>query len=178
MLMFISLALAGLIILGVSAMFGGAHDIAHDIAHDFGHAEQSGDGGAGLNLLSVRAIAAFMVAFGGAGAVARSFDMSYWGSSLIGFIPGVLFMFAAAKFFQILARNQYSELARAEDCINKMADVIIEIPEKGIGKIQLKINDKPVIFLARSESGEAIPSNAMVKIVDCPSGGTVIVQKV
>ena len=70
MLVFLTLALAGFVLLVFGWIFGHDHDFGHDFSHDFGHdmghdVDQEGT----ISIFSLRVLATFVMGFGAAGFV-------------------------------------------------------------------------------------------------------------
>lgn len=100
MIVFVTIALVGLVAYLFMSIGGHAADTAHDIVH--GDAVHGGDNGHMVSIFSPRVIAIFMMGFGATGALARYSECSYVTSCLyalcVGFVMGGI-MWAIAGFF-------------------------------------------------------------------------------
>jgi len=150
-------------------IFGGAgHD--GDVVHDhseIGHA--SGDhheGDAGLSLLSVRSVAAFMTFFGLAGWGGTT---SGWGTfptiaAAVG--AGTVMLFAVAWLFSLQHRLYAQGNLDPTNAVGQSARVYLKIPGQnaGQGKITVSIQGRTHEFAART-AGSEIPTGREVKVL-------------
>ena len=60
----------------------------HDAGHDFGADGDASE--ATISVFSTKVIGTMLMGFGAAGAIARSYDMGYLGSSLVGLVTGAV----------------------------------------------------------------------------------------
>ncbi|MFN3478443.1 MAG: NfeD family protein, partial [bacterium] len=59
----------------------------------------------------------------------------------------------------------------------KEAEVLYDIPEDGLGKINIKTEDKYEQLLAKSEDGSRIPAGTIVRIKKY-TGGFAVVERI
>ena len=125
----------------------------------------------GLDVPSVSgfAIASFLASFGAIGLVTKvGMGRAAVPSALSALIAGVVLgVGAQALFIYVLSPTKSSHFSLADDAIGRRADVIVSIPEGGVGKIAFDNPSGRVTLGARSTSKEPIRS-----------GQAVIVEKV
>lgn len=168
MIVFVILAVIGLVLLLISAFFGFFGD---DI-----EAAPEVEGG-GPHFLSVRSIAVFLTAFGTVGAIARYYNLSVMLSSLWGVLAG-----AAMSGIYVLAMNlvrsqEASSLIESKDLIGLTGRVTVAIPPDGLGEVSCAVKAQLTRRLARSTNRQAIPEGALVKITDV-QGDVVLVEPI
>lgn len=168
MIVFILLAVIGLILLLISAFFGVFGDdveVAPEVE------------GGGPHFLSLRSIAVFLTAFGTVGAIARYYNLSAMLSSLWGVLAG-----AAMSGIYVLAMNlvrsqEASSLITSTDLIGLTGRVTVAIPPDGFGEVSCTVKAQVTRRLARSKTQQAIPEGAIVKIADV-QGDVVFVEQI
>jgi hypothetical protein len=181
MLVFLILALVGVIFLLISAILGGDHDLSGD--HEFhfehgGETEASHDTGGGPSPLSVRVLSLFVTAFGAVGAIARYKGASYPLSSILGLVGGFVIGGIGYQIMKFFWKQQATSTVSSEDLINSTAEVKTAIPPSGVGQISLVAKNQLRYMPARAMDGKNIEEGATVKIVACPGGDTVIVERI
>ena len=160
---------AVLVLQTVMMLFGGDHDTDVGGAEhpDIGHAD-SGEhhaGDAGLSLLSVRSISAFLCFFGLAGWGGTSAGwgtLPTIGSSLL---AGGVMLVGVAWLFS-LRHHMYAEgTLDPRNAVGRTARVYLRIPagNAGKGKITVSIQGRTHEFSA-STAGKEIPTGAEVKV--------------
>jgi len=171
-LVFLVIALAGLSLLLISAIFGGHDDLAADHDHAAGAHGEAGE----PSPFSTRVICLFLTAFGAVGAIGRHYDLSYMNSSAIGAGAGLLVGLAGWQVICLFWRQQASSLVGAEDLRGLMGQVSTEIPAAGIGQISVVAKSQRMYERARAKDGGRIEEGAQVKILEY-SGDTVVVER-
>ncbi len=180
MLVFLILAIGGAVFLLISAMLGGDHDLStdHEFHFEHGYEAASGhDGEGGPSPLSIRVISLFVTAFGAIGAISRYNGASYVLSSILGLVGGVLVGGVGFQIMRFFWKQQATSTVGSEDLINCSAEVKTAIPDSGVGQISLVVKNQLRYMPARSRDGKGIEEGATVKIVVCPGGDTVIVDR-
>ncbi len=180
MLVFLSLACVGVVFLLISAFFGGDHDASADHEFHFEHGYEAAaghEGEGGPSPFSMRVISLFVTAFGAVGAISRYYGTSYFLSSLSGLVGGVLVGGIGYQIMKFFWKQQATSTVCSEDLINSSAEVKTAIPGSGVGQISLVVKNQLRYMPARSKDGKDIEGGAIVKIVACPGGDTVIVER-
>ena len=164
------LILAAMLFLG--ELTGGDHDIGgHDLGgHDVGgHAD-----GGGPSVFSARIMAAFLVAFGVGGVVARYYDLSHPAASGVGVLSGVAMSALVYQFAKVLYSQQASSEVVMTSLVGRSAEVSVAIREGGVGQVSLTFGGERTEHIARSEDGRALPLGTDVTITGL-RGDTVVV---
>lgn len=178
-LVFGALFLAGLICLGIAAMFGGDHDADGD--HDMGHVEQATDGqgehGNAPSFLSPRVFFAFMVGFGAAGTIATIYGYKAGVATAIGFIPGLVMAMIAWGFAVLFYKQQANSNLRPGQVVGASGTVVTPIPVGGMGEVNVSVNGQIIGFTALSEDGQnVLAAGARIRVIN-DLGGKVVVRK-
>ncbi len=181
MLIFLVLALVGVAFLLFSAVLGGDHDLSADHEFSFEHGYEAGsdhEGGGGPGPFSLRVISLFVTAFGAVGAISRYYGASYILSSFLGFIGGILIGAAGLQIMRFFWRQQATSTVCSDDLISSNAEVKTAIPPSGVGQISVVVKNQLRYMPARTKEGIGIEEGATVRIVACPGGGSVVVERV
>lgn len=160
----------GLLVLQLLAsLFGLDHGGVHAVhgAHGSDPADH------GLNLLSVRGLAA-AVAFLGVGGLAGA----RWGAAAaigIGLALGLLALVGVALATRMLLRFEDDGTLHIEGAVGSSADVYLAIPARrsGRGKIHLALQNRLVEYPAVTSHDATLPTGARVLVVDVLDDGTV-----
>jgi membrane protein implicated in regulation of membrane protease activity len=155
----------------VGEIFGGDHDVGHDVDHD-----HDGDATGGPSFFSARVMAAFMTAFGVGGVVARYYDLPHPAASGIGVASGVVMSGLVYQFARILYSQQASSELHMAGLVGRRGEVVIGIPENGVGQITLTVGGERTTHIARSADGRAIAPGAEV-VVGGLRGDSLIVER-
>lgn len=161
MLLFISIGLAGVVLLVISALFDGVIDI-FDL----------GDG-----LLSGPAIASFVGAFGFAGALAVRAGASPVAAVAVGTVSGVAMGAVAGLAARSLMRMQTDVTPSSESYVGLTGTVVTQIAAGSIGEVSLVVAGHPKKMNARSSDGSAVPAGTSVLVVSVPSPTLVLVAR-
>jgi hypothetical protein len=152
MLIFLALAVVGLLLLLVSAFGGHDTELHADIDH------------AGFGFLSVRAFAVFFLAFGVVGAIGRHYERGVLVSSLLGILAGALMMAVYLGAMNLVKSQQASSLIGDADLVGHPARVVVAIPADGFGEVQCTAKAQTTRRMARSKAHTAIAENEVVRI--------------
>ncbi len=180
MIVFITIAIAGLILLLVTALLGGDHDFsAHEVSFEQGY-EPGGDHlmETGPSPFSLRVISLFAVTFGAIGAISRHYEWSLPMSCIFGVIGGIIVGTGGWGLMKVFWRQQASSTVSSQDIIDSSGEVKTAIPASGIGQISIVVKNQLRYLAARSEDGGAIEEGAIVRIIDCQGGNMAIVKKI
>jgi membrane protein implicated in regulation of membrane protease activity len=173
MIVYISIAAFGflmlLVMLFVGELFGGDHDLGHEIAA--GHLDS--DHG-GPSIFSVRIMGAFLTAFGVGGVVGRYYQLSHPASSGIGIVTGVLMATVVFQFAKVLYSQQASSEIRMGGLIGQTAEVSVAIPTDGVGQVSVSSAGARSEHIARSQDGRPLKRGTVV-VIKSLGGDSVIV---
>lgn len=154
-LVFLSLAIGGLMFLGVAAIFGGHHDgeMGHDMEggdHDAGH---GGESAGGPSFLSPRVFFAFLTGFGVAGAIATIYGAGAGIATGVGFIPGFIMAFVAWGVAYFLYKEQVNSSIRPGQVVGSVGTVVTTIQSGSLGEVNVSVNGQILPYTAISEDG-------------------------
>lgn len=169
MILFFLIAVAGLMLLAVSVIIGEIFDF---LSFDFGDFNIGGDGGGPV---TTPAVALGLTAFGATGMVTQ---WAGWGAIL-----SVITSTIAAVTFGILAAWLatliYRQTAGTDDIfvsvVGSLGEVVTSITSTP-GEVQVSSYGSTHIRLARSLTGERIPTGSVVRVVDV-LGNTLVVER-
>jgi len=177
----------GFFILRTILMLTGVGDTDSDTdAAHFDHGEDHiedidpGDhthGDAGLKLLTIQGLTAFIMMFGLTGfSLSRG---SLFGSALtiaFGFVIGFFAMWLVAKGFALMRSMQSSGTMRIYDALGEEGTVYLTIPAEGIGKIQITISGRLMVMDAVSLEKKVLKTGERVSVSEITSGGMLAVR--
>lgn len=168
-----AIALAGLVVLAFSALFGG-HDHADHAGHDVHH-----DGGAhaAVSIFSPRIIAVFCVGFGAAGLIVSTMGVGLFGAIGAGLASGVVLAGIAFMALSFMYKQQANSMISGESVIGQMARVTTAIPAQGVGEVGVTVQQQYGTHIAKTKDGCAIPAGQTVKIIG-RVGGVLEVERV
>lgn len=170
---FLSIAGVGFVFLLISLVFG---EIFEHFEGGFDHDLDHGLDYGGPGILSTRVLAVFITAFGGFGAVATHYGLSPVPASGVGFGSGLLFGSIVYAFARFLWAQQATSETRNSDLAGQTGQVVIGIPEGGVGQVRCRIGEQLIDKIARSRDNQAIPEHTIVRIEEV-MGETVIVAR-
>lgn len=178
MIVFCTIGVIGFVVLLISLLIGELAEHGGDIVHEFGdhdvgHEVEHGHGGP--SFFSMRIIAALATGFGGAGAIARYYELSYPLASIIGIASGFAIAFVVYSIVKVLYKQQATSGHALTELVGKTAKVSVGIPESAAGEITLTHKGATVCEPARSEDGKAVSNGAIVTI-KAVVGDTVVVS--
>ncbi len=166
---FLGIAGVGFLFLLISLIFGEIFEhFGEGLDHDLDH------GGPGI--FSTRILSVFVTAFGGFGAVATYYGLGPAPASAVGFASGVLFASIIYAFARFLWSQQATTELRSADLVGQTARVVVAIPKNGLGQIRCRLGEELLDKIARSEDGEPIGENEIVRIQQV-LGEAVIVRR-
>lgn len=143
----------------IGAELGDAVDIDSDI-----------DADSDLDFVNISpfALAMFGAAFGVTGLITSvALGMGSLASLLISFVAGLIIGFAAQYLFlKVLSPTKSSHYSLAEDAVGRNAQVIVTVPNDGVGTIAFDNVSGRVTLGARSITGKAIATGQPVRIDD------------
>jgi membrane protein implicated in regulation of membrane protease activity len=172
---FLGIASIGFLILVVSFLSGELFEHGDLAGHD---ADFHGDvhGGPGVSIFSTRILSVFVTAFGGFGAIGIHLGHSTEVSTAMGVVGGLVFGTLIYLFATFLYSQQASSEVRVSDLAGAVGQVSVAIPKSGLGQVRCTLGESVVEKIARSQDGEPIPVNTLVKI-EAVVGETVVVRR-
>jgi hypothetical protein len=138
-----------------------------DVDIDAGDVPSFDHGEVGLPSISPMSIASFATAFGAFGIISSQlFGASnvvslFWalgGGLVVGVIAQLLFIFVFSP--------QTSSLRSRGDVVGLTGEVVIPIPENGVGQIAVVARGSRVTHSARAQSGQSFKQGDLVRVVE------------
>jgi membrane protein implicated in regulation of membrane protease activity len=119
-------------------------------------------------IISFKSIISFLMMFGWAGILSRSFNLSTILTLFIAFITGLIALFAVSGLLYFISKMTSSGTLKIENAIGKTGEVILRIPPKkqGFGQIQVNIQGGLRTLEAKTEEPEIIHSGESVLVID------------
>lgn len=130
--------------------------------------------GLSAGFFSTEALAGFLGALGFGGAIALDVTGSTSLAVVIGLVLGVLLGFAAAKASRFLHGTGETDTVRTADMVEKIGQVVSEIPEGGFGVVSISVGGHLTRLNARSSS--AVPAGTQVSVTQVISPTAVQVE--
>ena len=165
---FLGVAAVGLVFLVVSLLFG-------ELLEGFGLHDGGGAGIDGHGIIDSRAVAVFITAFGGFGAIGVRSGLGVVPSALLGLAGGFVLGGAVALFARFLLAQQASSSVSGSQLVGRTAQVTVTIPAGGVGQVSCRIGEERVEKIARSRGDAELKSGALVLIEEF-TGDSVIVS--
>jgi membrane protein implicated in regulation of membrane protease activity len=175
MLIFMSIALAAFILVAGSFLFGSDHDVDHDHG-DMGHDAEGGLGEPTISIFSTKVIATLFMGFGAAGAIARTYQLSYLASSMIGLLCGAVLGGLMYLVLAIFYRQQASSLVPTSSAVGCTGTVTVSIGENAMGEVGVHVQGQYATYLASSTDGSPIAKGQAVRVVRT-LGSQLVVEK-
>jgi membrane protein implicated in regulation of membrane protease activity len=177
MLVYFSIMLVGVLVLGISLIMGGDAEF-HADAPDLGGVDGVDVAGTDLggsfdfgSWLSVKVLAAFCVGFGALGLVGRSLQWPVGGQIALASGAGILMAIAARAITRLFTKNETSSHVTEESLAGKTGMVTAAILEGRMGEVAVGGIHRP----ARARDGKEIPQGVQVRVVAI--GPTLIVER-
>lgn len=171
---YISIFGVGFILIILSALGGGDHEVHVEASHDISHGDSHG--GTGHNWLSIRVISAFATAFGAGGSISLLCGLSNGWAIFIAICAGCLLGFLVDLAMVYLWKSQGSTHYSLEQMIGKEAVVNLTIRPGRIGQIAIEVNGERHIHQAVSHQDTEIKENVRVKVVS--AGNPAVVERI
>lgn len=153
-----------------SSMFGG---------HDFDHApDGQPDGGLdGVKFVSVRAIIAFFVGFGWAGALGLSEGLTTAMATVAALVTGFLFMGAIFAVMRFMVSLKHDGTLDYQNALNLSAKVYVTIPPKrsGEGQVEILLQGRLTTVHAITDADHALAPQSGVRVTGIESGNRLLV---
>jgi hypothetical protein len=165
---FLAIAAVGLVFLVVSLIFG-------ELFEGLGLHDGGGAGIDGHGFIDSRAVAVFLTAFGGFGAIGIRSGLGMVPSALLGLASGLVLGGVVALFARFLLAQQSTSSVSGLQLVGRTAQVTVTIPAGGVGQISCHIGEERVEKIARSRGSAELKSGALV-LVEEFTGDSVIVS--
>lgn len=180
MIVFLSIMVAGFILLVGGAIFGHDHDHDfghdHDVEHDYSGHEHGGSQGV-VSIFSMKVIGTLIMGFGGGGALARYVDWGWAPSSFVGVGVGILMAAFMYGILRLMYGHQANSLVFNDELIGKTGIVTIPITAEGLGSVSVSLGEQTPTYLARASNGKEISKGKTVKVVES-AGSQLIVKEI
>jgi len=152
----------------VASVIGLGHDAHHEL-HGVHLAEE------GLNLFSVRALAAGVAFFGVGGLAGMSTPLRALVAIPAALVLGGAAMVGVAYATRAILRLEDDGSLRVENAIGTTGSVYLGIPasRSGLGKIHVQVQSRLVEYQAVTSHSEPLPTGARVLVVDVVDSDTV-----
>jgi hypothetical protein len=174
---FLGLAAIGFLFLLISLVVGELFDLGDLFGdHEFDAGADTDGHGGGTSFLSSRVISVFITAFGGFGAIGSQLGYGVGVSTAMGLASGLVFGGLIYLFVSFLHGQEASSDVRVGDLVGSTGEVSVTIPKGGLGQIRCAHGESVVEKVARSQDGEEIRVNTLVK-VEAVVGETVMVRR-
>jgi len=171
----------------VLMLVAGDADMHHDLGFDadVGHADGSDlgdhtDSSTAFKILSIQAIAAFLMGFGWGGlGVVRGWGMPVLAGIGVGVVTGSGMMWILGKLLAWIARMQSSGTLSMESALFEEGVVYVTVPERrlGRGEVRVVVNDRMQYYPAVTD-GAALDSQTTVRITAINEDHTLTVERV
>jgi membrane protein implicated in regulation of membrane protease activity len=140
---------------------------APDVDFDAGDVPSFDQGEVGITSISPMSIASFVTAFGASGIIASQlFGASNVASLISALVGGLVVGVIAQLLFIYVFSPQTSSLRSRGDMVGLTAEVIIPIPENGVGQIAAVSRGSRVTYTARTKSGQSFEQGDLVRVVE------------
>ncbi|MCT4542737.1 MAG: hypothetical protein N4A63_04265 [Vallitalea sp.] len=159
---------------------GGDANVDIDIDSDFDSDLSDTVTSADFKFISIRGILSFLTIFGWTGVSLSSTNMPPYLIIIISTIAGLIAMIVVALLFYAVSKMQSNGVIRYKNALGCNGEVYIPIPanKKGIGKIQVTIQERLVEVDAMTTSNKPITTGSMVRVIDIINNHILIVEKI
>jgi len=154
-------------------LIAGLFGLEHGHAHDGHHGDGASDG---LNLLSIRSIAAGVAFFGLVGLATRSLGVAL--SSGAAVASGLAAAIAVATIVKTFGRLERDGTLSLDAAVGTTGVVYLSIPGRrsGVGKVHLTVQNR-LVECAAVTADEPLPTGASVLVIDLEGRDTVVVVR-
>lgn len=159
-------------------MFAGSLIAGSDVDADVDAGSDAGHGDAGVKFLSVRALVAFFVGFGWAGAMALHHGYGLEVATLIAFLSGLVFMGVIFAIMRVMMSLRDDGTLNYQNAIGQTCQVYVTIPaaRSGRGQVELMIQGRLITVQAVTEHSAALPPQASVAVTAMEPGNLLVVK--
>jgi len=152
---------------------GDTPDSGVDLDHD--GSVDAPDGNVGMKLLSLQSIAGFFTMFGLVGLGLLQVKAGPIWSLLGALAAGLVTAWVTAMIFYQMRRLQSEGTMVIQDAIGQIGSVYLTIPEQGTGVVSVAVKGTLRSLDAMSETGQRIPTGAMVRVTGVTAGKILVV---
>ena len=137
----------------------------------------TGDGGSGLSLFTVRGLVAFFAVGGWMGLALVKYTGAIW-AIIIAFLAGTAAMVGIALLFKAALKLQDRGNLDIRNAIGKTGRVYLSIPpgETGQGKVTVMVQERLVELDAVTKSAHEIKTGAIIRVSNVIDSQTVLVE--
>jgi membrane protein implicated in regulation of membrane protease activity len=162
---------------------GGAVDTGVDIEAadaDMGERAQGPIPDNGLRLFTVKGIMSFLMLGSWVGFLLSRAQVPEWIATIFALASGMVALVLMAKVMQGLMSLQQDGTLKVKNALGQTGQVYIRIPaqEKGMGKVNVTVQERLCEFDAVTEDSEMIKTGEMVYITDIRPGNIMVVERV
>lgn len=166
-------------------LVAGDMDTHHDLGFDGGHAggaddiSDHADSDTSFKILSVQAIAAFLMGFGWGGLTAvRGWGMPWVVGVGVGLVTGTGMTWILAKMLRWIARMQSSGTLPMEAALYEEGVVYVTVPERRIGRgvVRVVVDDRLQYYPAVTD-GDPLQTQTAVRITAVNDDHTLTVER-
>jgi hypothetical protein len=171
----------------VIMLVGGGNDLHHDFAVDTGGGDAAtgdlagdhADSGVAFKVLSIQAIAAFLMGFGWGGlAAVRGFGMPAVVGAGVGLVTGSGMMWMLGKLLKSIGRMQSSGTLPMEAALYEEGAVYVTVPARrtGRGVVRVVIDERQQYYPAVTEA-DALETGARIRITGVNEDHTLTIER-
>jgi len=163
MIIFVSIALAGCILVAGSFLFGSDQEIAHDggDVSDAAHGDSPT-----VSIFSMKVLASLIMGFGAAGAIAVHYGAGYFTAALVAVGCGVALAALMYVLIRLIYNQQSSSLVSTRAAVGHTGSVIVSIGENSPGEVGLYLDGVYRTFSASSSDGKPVNKGESVLVLD------------
>ncbi len=163
---------------GHDAAWCAEHGCDHDMAHDgLPHDGVGAQHGAGLRMLTLRGIVAFMAVCGWVGVSMLDLGLGNVASVIVALLAGFAAMLLVALFMKMMTRLQQAGNLDVHNAVGLTGEVYIPIRPGQKGKVSLLMQERLTEMDAVS-TGDALPTGRQVRVVRVTENNVLVVEAV
>ena len=150
-------------------------DASHFEASDIDTADSSDFS---FKVLSLQSFSAFFTMFGLVGlAIARQWQQGVSASLAGAFLAGTASVWIIGRMFSAAIRMQSSGTLDMRNARGATGKVYLSIPERGIGRVTVKFQNRVMELDAVSSDGTPIPTDTAIRVVDVNASNMLTVER-
>jgi hypothetical protein len=133
----------------------------------------------GLRLFTVRGIVTFLMVGAWVGFIASRAEINTFVAAVFAMISGSVSLLGMAKLMQVLMGLHQDGTLKLSNALGQTGTVYIRIPgnEKGIGKINVTVQERLCEFDAVTENGEELKTGERIYVTDIRADNVLVVEK-
>jgi membrane protein implicated in regulation of membrane protease activity len=160
---------------GTGAVTGTGTTIDTDTSTDSDNDSDDGNVVSTLRLFTLRGLIAFFSVGGWTGIFAIDQGAPPPLSIFLAFAAGFAAMYFVAWSVRLILRMQHSGNIRHENAVGKDGEVYLTIPDNGIGKVNVIVQDRLCEMNATTRAGRDIKTGEKIVVIGVVSGGLLLV---